>query len=410
MIPFSWTKITSATMIVLLLLALLPAGVLYGQIQKKGAPLATTNNGSKTLIQWLDPETAYEQNKVNAKPFFIDVYTSWCGWCKRMDQTTFQDPVVAKYINTYFYPVKFNAETNDTINFLERQYVNSQKGYVANYLKDADSIIVSKNDSIKLLGMAPGEEALLAGVKSRLQITISGKAQMARKARKTTHDFAIDLMNKQMSYPTFVILFDSLRNNFPLKGYQKPTQLLSVLSFFSEGVYKQTNQLQDYRQLFYESIGQQLPPNKVWKSIKETSDSAAINRKKTLLLITNNSTYSSLVMEHAVCASDSVVAVLNENFNVAKLDLFSKDSVNFKGNVFKNHRGVHDLAASLMQTETKFPCLVVLDENQNLVFRIPGFFLPSDLVPALRFINQEIYKTKTSFYDFKTTYQNQLKK
>ena len=397
-------------MVVLLLLALLPAGVLYGQMQKKGAPLAKIPVASSALIKWLDPETAYEQNKVNAKPFFIDVYTSWCGWCKRMDQTTFQDPVVAQYINTHFYPIKFNAETSDTINFLERQYVNSQKGYVVNYLGQADSVIKSKNDSLQLLSSSVADTVLYKAVRTRLQVATSDRQQMARKGRKTTHDFAIDLMNKQMSYPTFVILFDSLRNNFPLKGYQKPTQLLSVLSFFKEDVYKQTNQLQDYQELFNKTFSQGLPPNNVWQSIKETADSSVVNKKKTLVLLTNNQTYTSIVMEKAVYASDSVVAILQEKFNVTKLDLFSKDSVVFKGTTFKNQGNYHDLVVSLMQTEKRFPCLVVLDENQNLVFRIPGFFLPTDLVPTLRFVDGEVYKTKVTFNEFKTAYQKQLKK
>ena len=31
----------------------------------------------------------------------IDLYTYWCGWCKRMDKTTFEDQAVAKYLNEY---------------------------------------------------------------------------------------------------------------------------------------------------------------------------------------------------------------------------------------------------------------------------------------------------------------------
>ena len=29
----------------------------------------------------------------------VDVYTDWCGWCKKMDKETFNHPVIAKYIN-----------------------------------------------------------------------------------------------------------------------------------------------------------------------------------------------------------------------------------------------------------------------------------------------------------------------
>ena len=40
-------------------------------------------------IEWLTIEQAQEQSKKdgdNAKKYFVDCYTDWCGWCKRMDK------------------------------------------------------------------------------------------------------------------------------------------------------------------------------------------------------------------------------------------------------------------------------------------------------------------------------------
>ena len=48
---------------------------------------------------------------------FIDVYTDWCGWCKHMMKTTFANKGIANYINTQYIPVRFDAETLDTITF-----------------------------------------------------------------------------------------------------------------------------------------------------------------------------------------------------------------------------------------------------------------------------------------------------
>src|ERR1700756_3443668 len=73
-----------------------------------------TNHG---LVKWLTFKEAQEEMKKQPKPLLIDIYTDWCGWCKHMVKTTYSDPNLAGYINTYFYPVQFNAETHDTIEY-----------------------------------------------------------------------------------------------------------------------------------------------------------------------------------------------------------------------------------------------------------------------------------------------------
>ena len=68
-------------------------------------------------------EEAVERCAKEPKMVFIDVYTDWCGWCKRMDQSTFANPVIAQYMNDHFYAVKFDAERQDTITFQGHQFV-----------------------------------------------------------------------------------------------------------------------------------------------------------------------------------------------------------------------------------------------------------------------------------------------
>ncbi|MEL7425057.1 MAG: DUF255 domain-containing protein, partial [Bacteroidota bacterium] len=40
-------------------------------------------------IQWLSWDEAIARMATEPKKIFVDVYTGWCGWCKRMDATTF---------------------------------------------------------------------------------------------------------------------------------------------------------------------------------------------------------------------------------------------------------------------------------------------------------------------------------
>src|SRR5580698_9458396 len=65
-----------------------------------------------TSIDELQAKMAQHPKKV-----YVDVYTGWCGWCKKMDATTFKNPNVVKYINANFYAVKLDAERQDVIHF-----------------------------------------------------------------------------------------------------------------------------------------------------------------------------------------------------------------------------------------------------------------------------------------------------
>ena len=97
----------------------------------------------------------------------VDVYTDWCGWCKKMDKETFTDPAVIKYINEKFYAVKMNAEDNNrTFDFKGKEYT----------------------------------EAKMAGA-MRVQ-----------------------------SYPNFVIIDPTLMNITQLPGYRQPVEFLDGLS------------------------------------------------------------------------------------------------------------------------------------------------------------------------------------
>lgn len=53
----------------------------------------------------------------NPKPFVVFVQTSWCKYCKIMENTTLKNPKIITILNTNFYFISFDAEEKATITF-----------------------------------------------------------------------------------------------------------------------------------------------------------------------------------------------------------------------------------------------------------------------------------------------------
>ncbi len=77
---------------------------------------------SGSEIKWVSLSEAEKLMAKKKKKVFVDVYTDWCGWCKRLDATTYKDEAVIKYLNENYYAIKLNAESRDTIVFQGIKY------------------------------------------------------------------------------------------------------------------------------------------------------------------------------------------------------------------------------------------------------------------------------------------------
>ena len=66
-------------------------------------------NGQQS-IRWEHRfDDAVKKARAAKKPIMIDFWADWCGWCHRLDQTTYVDPVVVK-LSEDFIAVKLDTE------------------------------------------------------------------------------------------------------------------------------------------------------------------------------------------------------------------------------------------------------------------------------------------------------------
>lgn len=138
-------------------------------------------------VKWLSWNEAAQlaTTEKNPKKIFVDIYTDWCGWCKKMDKDTFQNAEVAAYMADNFYMVKLDGEGKESIEF---------KGKTFKFVPSG---------------------------------------------RKGYHEFAAALMQGKMSYPTTVFLDEEMNMLSPVPGYQKPEPFLNIAKYFGDDIYKE---------------------------------------------------------------------------------------------------------------------------------------------------------------------------
>lgn len=134
-------------------------------------------------MSW-DEAVAKATQENNSKKIFVDVYTDWCGWCKKMDKDTFQNPEVAAYMQEHFYMVKLDGEGKEPIEFNGKKFTFVPQG------------------------------------------------------RNGYHQLAAALLQGRLSYPTVVFLDETFQMLSPVPGYQKPDAFMNIARYFGDNIYK----------------------------------------------------------------------------------------------------------------------------------------------------------------------------
>ena len=321
-----------------------------------------TNVFSQTeegLVKWLSIKEAQELNKKQPKPFLIDVYTDWCGWCKHMMKTTYSNPNIAGYINQYFYPVKFNAETKDTIEYNGKIYKPT-----------------SPNP-------------------------------------KTPHELAIKFLGTSLSYPSTIFVTNNFEFNLLSQGYLEDKKIEPLLIYTVENVYKSSN-YEDFAAQFNHTFYDTTFVKGIIKthSLKEIEILQKKKPKKILVNIYASFCNSCKVQTATTFKDTSIVNYINKHYYLMNFDAESNDTMMFRGEkCFKtplNGYPLHTFALRATNNRLQFPSIAVLDDKQNTLDALNSFLTPKTLLPILKYYAEDKYKT-ISWADYIKNYTEQKK-
>ncbi len=139
-------------------------------------------------VKWYTWEEAMEANKKEPRKIMVDIYTDWCGWCKKMDKATFEDSEVSEYLNSNFYAVKLDAEMKESITFNDHTF---------KFIPNA--------------------------------------------GRRGVHELAYSLLDGKMSYPSIVFLNEKVERIMVSKGFKNVSQFTVELEYTADEGYKSQN-------------------------------------------------------------------------------------------------------------------------------------------------------------------------
>lgn len=170
----------------------------------KTYPIGQKQIMTRVLVKWKTFDETTELMKTNPKKILINLYDNYSISSTMQRLKTYNNPIIADYLNQKFYCINLDVKTNDTITFLNQKYINegAPHGY---------------------------------------------------------HQIAIAMLDGKMNFPSFLMLDENSKLLERLQKYMPPDEFEVLIHFIGDDVYKNEN-WEAYKTTFKGSFDEQKKP------------------------------------------------------------------------------------------------------------------------------------------------------
>jgi thioredoxin-related protein len=135
-----------------------------------------------------------------------------------------------------------------------------------------------------------------------------------------------------------------------------------------------------------------------WMTFEEAVEKSKVEKRKIFIDVYTDWCGWCKVMDKKTFSDPNVAKLLNEKFYAVKFNAEQTEDVKFRGTTFKyigeNGRGVHQLAAALLNNKLSYPTVVFLNEDFQMMQPLAGFYEAPQFHKVLQFYGEDHYKTQ----------------